>query len=36
MILLGLIPFAGPIILLVFTLLGPDPAGQRFDQPAAY
>lgn len=27
MILLGLIPFAGAIILLVFALLGPDPAG---------
>jgi uncharacterized membrane protein YhaH (DUF805 family) len=34
MILLGLIPFAGPIIVVVFTLLGPDPA--RFDQPAGY
>ena len=33
MLLLGLIPFAGAIILLVFMLLGPDPAGQRFDQP---
>lgn len=33
MILLGLIPFAGPIILIVFAVLGPDPAGQRFDQP---
>ncbi|MFE4835993.1 DUF805 domain-containing protein [Arthrobacter sp. NPDC056691] len=36
MALLGLIPFAGPIILLVFALLGPDPAGQRFDQPTGY
>lgn len=36
MILLGLIPIVGGIILLVFVLLGPDPAGQRFDQPAGY
>lgn len=36
LILLGLIPFAGAIILLVFALLGPDPAGQRFDQPTGY
>ncbi|MDQ1058507.1 uncharacterized membrane protein YhaH (DUF805 family) [Arthrobacter globiformis] len=35
MILLGLIPCAGPIFLLVFTL-GSAPAGQRFDQPAGY
>lgn len=34
MILLGLIPFAGAIILLVFALLGPNPAGQRFDEPS--
>ena len=33
LVLLALIPFAGAIILLVFTLMGPDPAGQRFDQP---
>ena len=36
MALLGLIPFVGPIILLVFALLGPDPAGQRFDEPTGY
>jgi uncharacterized membrane protein YhaH (DUF805 family) len=36
MILLGLIPFVGGIILLVFMVLGPDPAGQRFDQPSSY
>jgi uncharacterized membrane protein YhaH (DUF805 family) len=36
LLLLGLIPFAGAIILLVFMLLGPDPAGQRFDQPTGY
>jgi uncharacterized membrane protein YhaH (DUF805 family) len=36
MILLGLIPFAGAIILFVFAVLGPDPAGQRFDQPTGY
>jgi uncharacterized membrane protein YhaH (DUF805 family) len=36
MLLLGLIPFAGVIILLVFMLLGPEPAGQRFDQPTGY
>lgn len=35
MILLGLIPFAGAIILLVFMLLGPDPHGQQYDQPTA-
>ena len=35
MVLLGLIPFAGAIILLVFTLLGPDPRGQQYDQPTA-
>lgn len=33
-ILLGLVPFVGGIILLVFTLLPPKPEGQRFDQPA--
>lgn len=33
MILLGLIPFVGGIIVLVFTLLGPKPEGQRFDVP---
>ena len=30
---LGFIPWVGGIILLVFTILGPDPAGARFDQP---
>lgn len=35
MILLGLIPFVGGIILLVFMLLGPDPRGQQYDQPTA-
>lgn len=36
LILLALIPFAGAIIMLVFVLLGPDPAGQRFDEPTPY
>ncbi|QOD05828.1 DUF805 domain-containing protein [Pseudarthrobacter sp. BIM B-2242] len=35
LLLLGLIPFAGAIILLVFMLLGPDPRGQQYDQPMA-
>lgn len=35
LLLLGLIPFAGAIILLVFMLLGPDPAGQQYDRPTA-
>ncbi|WP_307078137.1 DUF805 domain-containing protein [Arthrobacter pascens] len=35
MLLLGLIPFVGGIILIVFMVLGPDPAGQRFDQPSS-
>ena len=35
LLLLGLIPFVGGIILLVFMVLGPDPAGQRFDQPSS-
>ncbi len=30
---LGLIPFAGPIILLVFLASASNPAGARFDQP---
>lgn len=34
MILLGLIPFVGGIILLVLVLMGSKPEGQRFDQPA--
>jgi uncharacterized membrane protein YhaH (DUF805 family) len=33
MILIGLVPFVGGLALLVFTLLPPNPAGQRFDQP---
>ena len=33
MLLLGLVPFVGCIILLVFTVLEPKPEGQRFDQP---
>jgi uncharacterized membrane protein YhaH (DUF805 family) len=36
LLLLGLIPFAGAIILFVFAVLGPDPAGQRFDRPTGY
>ena len=36
MLLLGLIPVAGVVILLVFMLLAPDPAGQRFDQPTGH
>lgn len=35
LLLLGLIPFAGAIILLVFMLIGPDPRGQQYDQPTA-
>jgi uncharacterized membrane protein YhaH (DUF805 family) len=31
MLLLGLIPFVGAIVLLVFTLLESKPQGQRFD-----
>lgn len=34
--LLSLIPFVGGIILLVFVLLPPDPAGQQYDQPSSY
>jgi uncharacterized membrane protein YhaH (DUF805 family) len=30
---LGLIPIVGPIILLVFLVMGPKPEGQRFDRP---
>jgi uncharacterized membrane protein YhaH (DUF805 family) len=29
---LGLVPFVGGIIVLVFTILGPNPAGARFDR----
>ena len=32
---LGLIPIAGPIILLVFLASASNPAGARFDQPQA-
>lgn len=35
MYLLGLIPLAGSIIILVFTLLPSRPEGQRFDRPTA-
>nr|WP_223252972.1 DUF805 domain-containing protein [Arthrobacter sp. AFG7.2] len=35
MLLLALVPVAGPIIVLVFMLLGPEPAGQQYDQPMA-
>lgn len=35
MYLLVLIPFAGPIILIVFTAMDSKPAGQRFDAPEA-
>jgi uncharacterized membrane protein YhaH (DUF805 family) len=35
MALLGLIPLAGGIILLVFVLTGPKPMGQRFDRPSS-
>jgi uncharacterized membrane protein YhaH (DUF805 family) len=31
-IFIALIPFVGGIILLVFTLMGPEPAGARFDR----
>ena len=31
MALLGLVPFVGGIILIVFTVMEPKPAGQRFD-----
>lgn len=34
MVLLGLIPFFGGIVLLVFMLLPPKPEGTRFDVPA--
>ncbi|WP_415853766.1 DUF805 domain-containing protein [Sinomonas sp. G460-2] len=32
---LGSIPFVGTVVLLIFMLLPPKPAGQRFDQPPA-
>ncbi|RFA22528.1 DUF805 domain-containing protein [Subtercola boreus] len=34
-IFIGLIPLVGAIILLVFYLTGPKPAGARFDQPTS-
>jgi uncharacterized membrane protein YhaH (DUF805 family) len=34
--LLSMIPFVGGIILLVFVLLPPDPAGQQYDEPTNY
>jgi len=34
-IFIALVPFVGGIILLVFTLMGPNPAGARFDRPRA-
>lgn len=34
--LFGLIPYAGGVILLVFTLMRPNPAGRRFDRPVGY
>lgn len=34
--LFNMIPLVGPIILLVFVLLPPDPAGQQYDRPAGY
>jgi uncharacterized membrane protein YhaH (DUF805 family) len=34
--LIGLIPFVGGIILIVFTALPSEPAGSRFDHPNAY
>lgn len=33
LLLLALVPFVGVIALLVFTLISPNPAGQRFDRP---
>lgn len=36
MLLIALVPFAGVIALLVFTLLPANPAGQRFDRPIGY
>jgi uncharacterized membrane protein YhaH (DUF805 family) len=35
LLLVGLVPFLGAIALLVFMILPSNPAGQRFDQPAA-
>lgn len=35
LVLLGLIPLVGGIILLVFVLMAPKPEGQRFDRPAS-
>lgn len=36
LILVVLVPFLGGLALLVMTILPSNPAGQRFDQPAAY
>jgi uncharacterized membrane protein YhaH (DUF805 family) len=33
LLLLGLVPFLGTLAVLVFMILPPNPAGQRFDQP---
>ena len=35
MVLLGLIPFVGGLIVLIFTLLPSKPEGQRFDVPTS-
>jgi uncharacterized membrane protein YhaH (DUF805 family) len=35
MALVGLIPLAGGIVLLVFVLMGSKPEGQRFDRPGS-
>ncbi|PPF75139.1 hypothetical protein C5B96_16975 [Subtercola sp. Z020] len=34
-IFIGLIPIVGAIVLLVFVLSGPNPAGARFDKPTS-
>jgi uncharacterized membrane protein YhaH (DUF805 family) len=34
MVLIGLVPILGAIVLFVFMFLGPKPEGQRFDVPA--
>lgn len=33
LILIGLVPFLGALVLLVFMILPPSPAGQRYDRP---
>ena len=35
LVLIVLVPFLGALALLVFMILGSNPAGQRFDQPAS-